>query len=127
MTIIFRVYLEIEVGYGSPATFTKKTVAILSGMEWFYRTMTVLLCYVEYRSIHSRAGFYCITTTEILANQGQLMKLIVYSQITKVTIFTIWQIVSNCSSSHEEIKIPRSLKKSKQFLNSDKLSQAISK
>ena len=29
MTIIFRVYLEFEVSYGSPAIYTRKTVAIL--------------------------------------------------------------------------------------------------
>ena len=59
--------------------------------EWYFRAATILVSLSQVMVLFNRKGQYCTHSNDLLAPESNCLTLIVYMQIVKVVLFSIWQ------------------------------------
>ena len=60
--------------------------------EWVVRTGTVVVTIAQMLVKNSHQGMYCTHTTRLLRLESEWLSILIYMQVLKVVLFTVWQI-----------------------------------
>ena len=77
---------------------TKVFSTLIEYVDKCFKAITLIVSFVQYRLINSQYGKYCIKKIKLLTIEGTWLRALLWIQVAKVVIFTIWQYRINANN-----------------------------